>query len=192
MRFKLLAGVGGQQLWPGLIALICASMLLERFCRADPAGRCVGIWGERGERSEVGSGGVLRAVLWPSRWRPPSLHSYHQGSMAPRPVGGLPASDGSRAGGRAARSALRCQLQCGVASLAPRRVQLQKNAAHHRADRPQITRRREQWKKYQGWLDPKRLVFTDETWPRPTCPRSGGCHFELMSAAARKSIASKL
>jgi transposase len=29
--------------------------------------------------------------------------------------------------------------------------------------RPQIARRREQWKKYQGRLDPKRLVFIDET-----------------------------
>ena len=30
--------------------------------------------------------------------------------------------------------------------------------------RPKIARRREQWKKYQGRLDPRRLVFIDETW----------------------------
>ncbi len=30
--------------------------------------------------------------------------------------------------------------------------------------RPAIARRRAQWKKYQGRLDPARLVFIDETW----------------------------
>jgi len=29
-----------------------------------------------------------------------------------------------------------------------------------------VARRREQWKKYQGRLDPKRLVFIDETWAK--------------------------
>ena len=32
--------------------------------------------------------------------------------------------------------------------------------------RPWIARRRAQWKKYQGRLDPKRLVFIDETWAK--------------------------
>ena len=32
--------------------------------------------------------------------------------------------------------------------------------------RPQIARRRAQWKKYQGRLDPRRLVFIDETWAK--------------------------
>lgn len=32
--------------------------------------------------------------------------------------------------------------------------------------RPRIARRREQWKKYQGRLDPARLVFVDETWAK--------------------------
>jgi transposase len=32
--------------------------------------------------------------------------------------------------------------------------------------RPQVARRREQWKKYQGRLDPARLVFIDETWAK--------------------------
>jgi hypothetical protein len=32
--------------------------------------------------------------------------------------------------------------------------------------RPKIARRREQWKKYQGRIDPKRLVFIDETWAK--------------------------
>ena len=33
-------------------------------------------------------------------------------------------------------------------------------------DRPKIARRRAQWKKYQGRLDPTRLVFIDETWAK--------------------------
>ena len=33
-------------------------------------------------------------------------------------------------------------------------------------ERPAIARRRAQWKKYQGRLDPHRLVFIDETWAK--------------------------
>ncbi len=32
--------------------------------------------------------------------------------------------------------------------------------------RPKVARRREQWKKYQDRLDPRRLVFGDETWAK--------------------------
>ncbi|NJL17852.1 MAG: IS630 family transposase [Nitrospira sp.] len=32
--------------------------------------------------------------------------------------------------------------------------------------RPAVARRRAQWKKYQGRLDPRRLVFIDETWAK--------------------------
>jgi transposase len=32
--------------------------------------------------------------------------------------------------------------------------------------RPDIARRRTRWKKYQGRLDPRRLVFIDETWAK--------------------------
>lgn len=33
-------------------------------------------------------------------------------------------------------------------------------------DRPDVAYRRKQWKKYQGRLDPSRLVFIDETWAK--------------------------
>jgi putative transposase len=33
-------------------------------------------------------------------------------------------------------------------------------------DRPDVARRRAQWKKYQDRIDPSRLVFIDETWTR--------------------------
>jgi putative transposase len=33
-------------------------------------------------------------------------------------------------------------------------------------DRPDVARRRAQWIKYQGRIDPSRLVFIDETWTK--------------------------
>ncbi len=33
-------------------------------------------------------------------------------------------------------------------------------------DRPDVARRRAQWKDYQGRIDPRRLVFIDETWAK--------------------------
>jgi transposase len=33
-------------------------------------------------------------------------------------------------------------------------------------DRPDVARRREQWAKYQNLIDPRRLVFIDETWTK--------------------------
>lgn len=41
-------------------------------------------------------------------------------------------------------------------------------------ERSDVTRRRAQWKKYQGRLDPSRLVFIDETWAKTNMTRSHG------------------
>ena len=41
-------------------------------------------------------------------------------------------------------------------------------------DRPDVARRRAQWRKYQGRIDPKRLVFIDETWAKTNMTRSHG------------------
>jgi transposase len=41
-------------------------------------------------------------------------------------------------------------------------------------DRPDVARRRAQWKKYQGRLDPRRLVFIDETWAKTNMTRQHG------------------
>ncbi len=41
-------------------------------------------------------------------------------------------------------------------------------------DRPDIARRRARWKKYQGRIDPRRLVFIDETWAKTNMARSHG------------------
>lgn len=37
-----------------------------------------------------------------------------------------------------------------------------------------MARRRERWKRYQGRLDPRRLVFIDETWAKTNMTRSRG------------------
>jgi len=37
-----------------------------------------------------------------------------------------------------------------------------------------VARRRQQWKKYQGRLDPRRLVFIDETWAKTNMTRRHG------------------
>ena len=41
-------------------------------------------------------------------------------------------------------------------------------------DRPDAARRRVQWKKYQGRIDPRRLVFIDETWAKTNMTRLHG------------------
>jgi hypothetical protein len=41
-------------------------------------------------------------------------------------------------------------------------------------DRPDVARRRTQWRKYQGRLDPSRLVFIDETWAKTNMTRTHG------------------
>jgi len=41
-------------------------------------------------------------------------------------------------------------------------------------DRPDVARRRSQWRKYQGKVDPTRLVFIDETWAKTNMTRTHG------------------
>ncbi len=41
-------------------------------------------------------------------------------------------------------------------------------------DRPDVSRRRSQWRKYQGRIDPSRLVFIDETWAKTNMTRTHG------------------
>jgi transposase len=41
-------------------------------------------------------------------------------------------------------------------------------------ERPDVRRRREQWRKYQGRIDPSRLVFIDETWAKTNMTRTHG------------------
>jgi transposase len=41
-------------------------------------------------------------------------------------------------------------------------------------DRPDVARRRHWWKRYQGRIDPARLVFIDETWAKTNMTRTHG------------------
>jgi putative transposase len=54
-------------------------------------------------------------------------------------------------------------------------AQLQKKPrSRAEQDRPDVARRREQWKKYQARIAPERLVFIDETWSKTNmAPRRG-------------------
>jgi hypothetical protein len=53
-------------------------------------------------------------------------------------------------------------------------ISLKKSLHATEQDRPDVARWRAQWKKYQGWLDPSRLVFIDETWAKTKLTRSHG------------------
>src|SRR3984893_7441261 len=48
----------------------------------------------------------------------------------------------------------------------PRSSASKKTVLASEQDRPDVARRREQWKKFQTWIDPERLVFIDETWTK--------------------------
>src|SRR6266446_924607 len=46
------------------------------------------------------------------------------------------------------------------------KLSFKKSVAASERDRPDIARRRAQWTKYQGRIEPERLVFIDETWTK--------------------------
>ena len=55
------------------------------------------------------------------------------------------------------------------------KVSVSKKSLHaSEQDRPDVARRRMRWKKYQGRLDPRRLVFIDETWAKTNMTRRHG------------------
>jgi transposase len=51
---------------------------------------------------------------------------------------------------------------------------LKKSILPAEQDRPDVKRRREGWKRYQGRIDPRRLVFIDETWVKTNMTRTHG------------------
>jgi len=63
--------------------------------------------------------------------------------------------------------------RCGIS--APKKALPLKKSLHAaEQDRPDVARRREQWKKYQKRIDPRRLVFIDETWAKTNMTRTHG------------------
>ena len=53
-------------------------------------------------------------------------------------------------------------------------ISFKKKRSRREQDRPDVARRRARWKKYQGQLEPSRLVFVDETWAKTNMTRSHG------------------
>src|SRR5436305_12958865 len=51
---------------------------------------------------------------------------------------------------------------------------LKKSLRASEQDRPDVARRRQQWKQRQDKIDPKRLVFIDETWVKTNMTRTHG------------------
>ena len=51
---------------------------------------------------------------------------------------------------------------------------LKKSLRASEQDRPDVARRRQQWKQHQDKVDPKRLVFIDETWVKTNMTRTHG------------------
>src|SRR5580700_7389743 len=63
--------------------------------------------------------------------------------------------------------------RCGGSS--PARGSRSKKSLHaSEQDRPDVARRRARWKQHQGRLDPRRLVFIDETWAKTNMTRRHG------------------
>jgi hypothetical protein len=60
----------------------------------------------------------------------------------------------------------------------PQGQELQKTVlTAEQVTRPALARRREQWKRYQGTINPVRLVFLDETWVKTNmAPLRGWCN----------------
>ena len=63
--------------------------------------------------------------------------------------------------------------RCGASS-STRGSRLKKSLHASEQDRADIARRRARWKAHQGRLDPKRLVFIDETWAKTNMTRRHG------------------
>ncbi|HEY1864830.1 MAG TPA: IS630 family transposase [Roseiarcus sp.] len=53
-------------------------------------------------------------------------------------------------------------------------VTVKKTLVAREQDRPDISRHRKRWRTYQGLIDPKRLVFIDETWTKTNMTRLRG------------------
>ena len=129
---------------------------------------------------------VASVVKWSQRFRA-------TGSAAARPMGGnRPYALRGERDWLLARLAEKpdITLRALVAELAERGIKVSYYAVWHlfdhegisfkkslrasEQDRPDVARRRVQWKKYQGRLDPARLVFIDETWAKTNMTRAHG------------------
>jgi transposase len=54
------------------------------------------------------------------------------------------------------------------------RISFKKSLHASEQDRPDVERRRPRWRQYQAIVEPSRLVFIDETWPKTNMTRTHG------------------
>src|SRR6266404_4945387 len=172
----MLAGVGGQHPMARAYSLdlrerVVAAVAEGESCRAVAA------------RFKVS---VASVVKWSQRFR-------STGSAAARPVGGRkPFALAAHREWLLARLAEKpdLTLRALVAELAEHGITVsyyavwnffehegisfKKKPRASEQDRPDVARRRAQWKRYQDKLDPARLVFIDETWAKTNMTRSHG------------------
>ena len=81
-----------------------------------------------------------------------------------------------RATGSVARTRRGGELWGDVAVTRGQGIAVKKSLFAAEQDRPDVARRRQRWKKYQNRLDPRRLVFIDETWAKTNMtPQHGRC-----------------
>jgi len=128
---------------------------------------------------------VASVVKWSQRFRA-------TGSPAARPMGGKPYALAGERDWLLKRLAEKpdITLRALVAELGERGIVVSYYAVWHffehegisfkkslrasEQDRPDVARRRSQWRKYQGRIDPARLVFIDETWAKTNMTRRHG------------------
>ena len=127
----------------------------DQVAAALPPDRAAGERGHRGASALEGATGA-RVVVGSDR----GPARYHASG-----VGGAVVGRAGREGGH--RDA--------VAVLHRRRDQLlKKSLAAAEQERPEIAQHRARWQRAQGRLDPRRLVFIDETWAKTNMTRSHG------------------
>ena len=115
-------------------------------------------------RTPVGTGGHRRSVLAPER-------TWLLAVLAEDP--GITLEALSRR--LAAERGVRADTSMLSRFFRKEGMSLRKKTLHtSEQDRPDVARRRAQWRKYQGRIDPRRLVFIDETWTKNNMIRRYG------------------
>ena len=172
----MLAGVGGQHRMArpysqDLRDRVVGSVAAGRTCRATAALFGVSVasvvkWSQRWRATGSAAAGRWAGGSSCCCWRAGVAAGADRREAGPDVAGG---------GGRAGRARHAGELWRGVAVLRARRDHVQKKACTP-ASRTAPTSRaaRRQWKKYQGRLDPRRLVFIDETWAKTNMTRRHG------------------
>jgi len=134
---------------------------IQRECRHGR--EVVAAFPDDGERGGLGNG---RASAAPSGQQARLAAGADRGKAGPDIAG-----DQGRAGRRWGQG----EPWRALGVFRARRHNVQKKTLHaSEQDRPDIARRRERWKKYQGRLDAKHLVFIDETWAKTNMTRRHG------------------